>query len=71
MFKHPDPMRLALKTSCIKNFSNRLTFGPSPQRPQSFGLENALIRRFSKALNSNTAPHVVLANVDETLFNLY
>jgi len=42
-----------------------------PQRLQSFGLENVLIRGFSKALNSNTIPNIVLANVDETLFGSY
>jgi len=42
-----------------------------PQRCQSFGLENALIKRFPKALNSKTVPNIVLANVDETLLGLY
>jgi len=57
-------MRLALKTQigwCLD----------PPQRPQNFGLENALTRGFSKALNSNTAPNIVLANVNGTLFGLY
>jgi len=34
MFKHPDPMRLALKTSLQKIFSNRLMFRPSSKAPK-------------------------------------
>jgi len=56
MFKYPDPMLLALTTSLQKNF---------------FRMENVLNRRFPKALNSNTAPKIVLVNVDGTLFGLY
>jgi len=41
------------------------------QEHQSFELEYALIRGFHKALNSNTAPNTVLANVDGIFFGLY
>jgi len=60
MFKHPDPMWLSLKTSLKKIFQIGCRLDP-PQRPQSFGLENALIRGFPNALHSNTASK---ANVD-------
>jgi len=59
--KHSDPMRLiGPKNKFAKKIC--LTLDP-PQRPQTFGLENALIRGFPKTLNSNTAPNIVLANV--------
>jgi len=70
MFKHPDPIWLALKTSLQKKFHIGWRLDP-PQRPQNFELKNALIRGFPKALNSNTAPNIVLANVKGTLFGLY
>jgi len=45
MFKHPDPMRFALKISLQKIFSNRFTFRPSSKAPK-FGLENRVVLKF-------------------------
>jgi len=58
------------KIKFAKKIFNRLTLDLS-QRPQSFGFENSIIKGFPKSLNSNTAPNIVLANVDEMLFILY
>jgi len=64
-------MRLALKTSLQKFFSNRLTLKTFLKGPKVWGFKNALIRGFPNDLNSNTAPNIVLANVDGIFFSLY